>query len=132
MPLIKSAKKRVKVAQAKAVVNQLHRSGSKTAVRSANRAVAGGGQEAAILVAKAASRLDRAAAKGAIHANKAARLKSRLAAKLKASDLYKLDLAVKQGKADPEVGLELWLIESMGHKWLLRINMGFGQQKRGG
>ena len=32
------------------------------------------------------------------------------------SDLYKLDLAVKQGKADPEVGLELWLIESMGHK----------------
>ena len=85
MPLIKSAKKRVKVAQAKAVVNQLHRSGSKTAVRSANRAIAGGGQEAAILVAKAASRLDRAAAKGSIHANKAARLKSRLAAKLKAS-----------------------------------------------
>ena len=85
MPLIKSAKKRVKVAQTKAAVNQLHRSGSKTAVRSANRAIANGGQEAPILAAKAASRLDRAASKGSIHPNKAARLKSRLAAKLKAS-----------------------------------------------
>lgn len=28
--------------------------------------------------------------------------------------LFKFDLAVKQGKADPEVGLELWLLESMG------------------
>ncbi len=85
MPLIKSAKKRVRVAETKATVNQLHRSGSKTAVRNANRAIASGGAEAAILVAKAASRLDRAAAKGSIHANKAARLKSRLAAKLKAT-----------------------------------------------
>lgn len=32
------------------------------------------------------------------------------------SNLYKFDLAVKQGKSDPEVGLELWLVESMGHK----------------
>ena len=31
------------------------------------------------------------------------------------SDLYKFDLAVKQGKSDAEVGLELWLVESMGH-----------------
>src|SRR5690606_13933680 len=85
MPLIKSAKKRVRVSVQKQAVNRPHRAGSKTAVRNANRAIAANSQEAGILVAQAASRLDRAAAKGAIHANKAARLKSRLAAKLKAS-----------------------------------------------
>lgn len=84
MPLIKSAKKRVRVAERKAVVNKLHRSGSKTAVRATTRAIAAGSQEAQALFVQAASRLDRAASKGSIHANKAARLKSRLAAQIKA------------------------------------------------
>ena len=83
MPLIKSAKKRVRVAETKAAVNKLHRSGSKTAVRATTRAIAAGSQEAQILFQQAVSRLDRAAGKGSIHANKAARLKSRLAARLK-------------------------------------------------
>ncbi len=83
MPLIKSAKKRVKVAEHKATINTLHKAGAKTAVRSANRAIAATAVEAELLVRRAASRLDRAASKGAIHPNKAARLKSRLSAKLK-------------------------------------------------
>ena len=83
MPLIKSAKKRVKVAETKAAVNTLHKAGAKTAVRSANRAISTSAVEAELMVRRAASRLDRAASKGAIHPNKAARLKSRLAAKLK-------------------------------------------------
>lgn len=85
MPIIKSAKKRVRVSQAKSQINTLHRSGVKTAVRSANRAIEAATVEAEVLVRRAASRLDRAASKGAIHRNKAARLKSRLSAKLKQS-----------------------------------------------
>ena len=95
MPLIKSAKKRVRVSAHKSAVNRPHRAGSKTAVRNATRAIEANNQEAGILVTQAVSRLDRAAAKGAIHTNKAARLKSRLAAKLKAisKDAPKADKA---------------------------------------
>jgi small subunit ribosomal protein S20 len=85
MPLIKSAKKRVRVSERKHAVNLLQRAGAKTAVRLATNATASGSDEAAKLASVAVSRLDRAAAKGVIHKNKAARLKSRLAAKLKNS-----------------------------------------------
>lgn len=86
MPLIKSAKKRVRVSERKSEVNTKHRSGSKTAVRTATRAIAAERADSPALVQQAASRLDRAAQKGAIHPNKAARLKSRLVAKLKQLD----------------------------------------------
>lgn len=85
MPIIKSAKKRVRVAETKSQINTLHRSGAKNAVRNANRAIAAESIESEVLVRRAGSRLDRAAAKGSIHPNKAARQKSRLAAKLKQS-----------------------------------------------
>jgi small subunit ribosomal protein S20 len=84
MPIIKSAKKRVRVSERKAQFNQLQRMGAKTAVRSATRSI-GTTDAAADVVRAAASRLDRAASKGSIHKNKAARLKSRLAARLKAA-----------------------------------------------
>lgn len=87
MPLIKSARKRVRVSTRKSEINQLHRSGSKTAVRSASRAISAEAKDAAELGYQAASRLDRAASKGAIHRNKAARQKSRLAARLKATGI---------------------------------------------
>jgi small subunit ribosomal protein S20 len=84
MPLIKSAKKRVRTSARREQVNLLHRSGSKTAVRTATRAIAANQTEAADLTKLAVSRLDRATSKGSIKKNKAARLKSRLTSKLKA------------------------------------------------
>jgi small subunit ribosomal protein S20 len=83
MPLIKSAKKRVRIAARKHIVNQIQRIGAKTAVRLATNAVLASEDQAAKLANVAVSRLDRAAQKGTIHKNKAARLKSRLATKLK-------------------------------------------------
>ncbi len=87
MPLIKSAKKRVRVSSRKSTVNQLQRVGAKTATRLATNAVAGNQADATTLFKVAVSRLDRATQKGVIHKNKAARLKSRLAAKLKAANI---------------------------------------------
>ena len=98
MPIIKSAKKRVRVAEAKAQVNTLHKAGAKTAVRNANRAIASTAVESEVLVRQAASRLDRAASKGAIHPNKAARLKSRMSAKLKAANVPTEAKATKAAK----------------------------------
>lgn len=100
MPLIKSAKKRVRVAQRKNSINQLQRVGSKTAVRTATNAVTSKTDDAAKLANQAVSKLDRAAQKGAIHPNKAARLKSRLAAKMKVADV-KPAATTKTAKAKP-------------------------------
>src|SRR4051812_21352146 len=100
MPLIKSAKKRVRVAARKAQINQLHRSGAKTAVRSATRGIQAKAGDAANLTQQASSRLDRAVSKGAIHKNKAARTKSRLAKKLQAAGIAAAVTAVK--KAAPK------------------------------
>jgi small subunit ribosomal protein S20 len=85
MPLIKSAKKRVRISLRKSSVNTLQKAGAKTAVRNAARAIAEKGADTLEVLRQAASRLDRAAAQGAIAKNKAARLKSRLAAQAKAA-----------------------------------------------
>lgn len=79
MPIIKSAKKRVKTAHKAAVRN------SKTK-RSLREALKGFGRKpSSTSHSKAQSQLDKAAKKGVIHKNKAARLKSRNAKKAKAS-----------------------------------------------
>jgi small subunit ribosomal protein S20 len=99
MPLIKSAKKRVRVAARKQKINQIQRIGAKTAVRLATNAVAIKDDQAGKLATIAGSRLDRAAQKGTIHPNKASRLKSRLAAKLKAASIAPQAAAPKAPKA---------------------------------
>jgi small subunit ribosomal protein S20 len=72
-------KKRVRQSQARHAILQPRRAAAKTEVKDALQAAAGGDAEAtAIAVAMAASALDRAAKVGAIHANAAARRKSRL------------------------------------------------------
>ena len=58
-------------------INRVYRSGARTAVRKARTAIASG-DSAADAVKEAISILDRAAAKGVIHKNNAARRKSRL------------------------------------------------------
>ncbi len=79
----KSAEKRIRVNERRRLRNQAYRSGTRTIVRKAERAIAGSGatDETAAAVGNAISRLDKAANKGIIHRNAAARKKSRLMAR---------------------------------------------------
>ena len=85
MPNIKSAKKRVLVNQAKAMQNKAAKSALKTDIKKFEAAVAEGNRSEADVAYKVAVKaVDKAAAKGLIHANKAARKKSQLTIKLNA------------------------------------------------
>ena len=86
MPIIKSAKKRVRTAGKAAVRNSKTKRGLRTALKTFAR------KPAAAALSEAHSELDKAVKKGVIHKNKAARLKKRSAAKAKAA-------GVKPGKA---------------------------------
>jgi ribosomal protein S20 len=81
-----SALKRVRTAERRAEVNQPRRSAAKTLVSKAVRVATGGQAGDAVEALKdALSALDRAAKAGAIHANAAARRKSRLTRKVNAA-----------------------------------------------
>lgn len=80
MPNIKSAKKRVLISKAKNEANKAAKSALRTSIRKARA------EGASADAVKAASvNVDKAAGKGLIHKNKAARLKSQLAKKGNAS-----------------------------------------------
>ena len=81
MPAGKSAR----VQERRRIINRVTRSSSRTAVKKAERMVQQGEAEAASAVTAAVSALDRAARKGIVHPNNAARRKSRLVRKLNAS-----------------------------------------------
>lgn len=82
MPASKSAR----VQERRRVINRLVRTRSRTAVKRAVVAISSGPTNAAtVAVTSAISALDRAAAKGIIHKNNAARRKSRLARRLNAA-----------------------------------------------
>ena len=76
MPNIKSAKKRVLVSKSANERNKAKKSELKTLLKKAR---AENADSASVLTA--VKKIDRAAAKGLIHKNKAARIKSRLAKK---------------------------------------------------
>ena len=79
----KSAKKRHRQSLVRAERNLVHRSATRTAVRVAREAIEDGDKDAAAAAVRAASKvLDRTASKGVIHANNAARRKSRLVKQL--------------------------------------------------
>ena len=82
MANIKSQIKRNKQNEKRRLRNKSVRSGVKTAVKSAETAAVEGGDEAVTAARAAESRIDRAATKGEIHKNAAARKKSRLAKRL--------------------------------------------------
>ncbi|MBR1392839.1 MAG: 30S ribosomal protein S20 [Ruminococcus sp.] len=84
MPNIKSAKKRVKVIEAKTLRNKIVKSDLKTALKKANTAVAEGADNKEEAVKVAIKKVDMACSKGIIHKNKAARKKSQLAKSLNA------------------------------------------------
>jgi len=81
VPKIKSAKKAMRQARTRAVRNKAQRSALRTAVKHVRTAVTG--DAAGKAFAMAARLLDRAARKGLIHKNNAARHKARLAALVK-------------------------------------------------
>jgi small subunit ribosomal protein S20 len=83
MPIIKSAKKRVRVAEKAAIRNSKTKRSLRTALKSFHKAITGGDKDVADKHSEAQSNLDKAVKKGIMHKNKAARLKSQLAAKAK-------------------------------------------------
>lgn len=85
MPNNKSAEKRVRVAERRRLRNRVFISAARTRIRRAERLIQDGDAEgAAAAVGNAISTLDRAAIKGIIHKNNAARRKSRLMTKFNA------------------------------------------------
>ncbi|MFC4778559.1 30S ribosomal protein S20 [Paenibacillus sp. GCM10023252] len=85
MPNIKSAIKRVKTSEKRRALNASQKSALRTAVKSADQAIAGTDVEAAkAALIEATKKLDKAVTKGLIHKNAASRKKSRLAKRLNA------------------------------------------------
>ncbi len=83
MPNIKSAKKRVLVAQTKAMQNKAAKSALKTHMKKFDAAVAEGNRSEADIAYKVAVKaMDQAAAKGLLHKNNAANKKSSMTIKL--------------------------------------------------
>ena len=83
MPNIKSAKKRVKVSQAKALRNQIFRTQMRTIIKKYDAALASGDQELAAAAYKAAvKKIDQAVAHAILHKNNAAHKKSSFTLKL--------------------------------------------------
>jgi small subunit ribosomal protein S20 len=84
MPNSASAKKRLRQSEDRRLHNRTIKSALRTQIRKVRTAIQGGDVEASdkefVLVTK---KLDQAAAKKVIHANRAARLKSRLSAAIK-------------------------------------------------
>jgi small subunit ribosomal protein S20 len=85
MANIKSAKKRIRVTEAKTLRNKMIKSALKTTIKKFEVAVAANNaEEAKVNYTAVVKSLDMAASKGILHKNKAARSKSRLASKLHA------------------------------------------------
>lgn len=85
MANIKSAIKRNRQNEKRRLLNRIFRGSARTQVKKAREAIAEGEREKAVTeVKEAISKLDRAASKGVIHKNNAARKKSRLMKQLAA------------------------------------------------
>jgi small subunit ribosomal protein S20 len=84
MPIIESAKKRVRTTARQAEENNLHRSRARTSMKKIHDLLAAGKTADALAeLPRTQSYLDKAAKVNAIHANAAARYKARLAAAFK-------------------------------------------------
>ena len=89
MPVTKSAKKQVRVDERRRLRNRSIRSMVKTNITKAERLIFSGELESArAAVVVAISSLDKAAEKGVIHPNNAARRKARLMKKLNEAQAY--------------------------------------------
>ena len=82
MPNIKSAKKRVLVAEANYMRNKSINSALKTAIKKADAAIEANAADKAEVVKVAVQKIDQAVSKGILHKNTAARKKSALVVRL--------------------------------------------------
>lgn len=79
MPIIKSAKKRVKITEKRTLINRSNKSALRTAIKRFEKAVGDGNLDVAKTeLLKVESTIDKSVKKGIIHKNNAARKKSRL------------------------------------------------------
>jgi ribosomal protein S20 len=85
MPIIKSAKKRVKVARKATIRNSKTKRSLKASFKAFGAAVAGKDKKAGEALSKVQSEIDKAAKKGVMHKNKAARKQSQAARAAKAA-----------------------------------------------
>ncbi len=86
MPNIKSAKKRVLVAEARTARNKACNTALKTSIKKANAAIENNAADKAEAVKAAVKSIDKAAAKGILHKNCAAHKKSAIVKKLNAAE----------------------------------------------
>ncbi len=82
MPNIKSAKKRVLIAEANYMRNKSINSALKTAIKKADAAIESNAADKAEVVKVAVKKIDQAVSKGILHKNTAARKKSALVVRL--------------------------------------------------
>jgi small subunit ribosomal protein S20 len=102
MPIIKSAKKRVKTAAKANVRNTRTRRDMREAIKAFNKALeAGKSTEVFKLQSAAVSAIDIAAKKNVIHKNKAARSKARLASQAKVAGVKPAKSTSKKATAKP-------------------------------
>lgn len=85
MPIIKSAKKRVRVANKATIRNRKTKRSMKEAIKALQASLQGDKKKVTELQAEAQSAIDTAAKKGVIHKNKAARKKAQIAKAVKES-----------------------------------------------
>ncbi len=98
MPIIKSAKKRVKIAKKATIRNVKTKRSLKTAIKSFQTAISGGGSKASAAHRKAQSALDTAGKKGVMHKNKVARKQRQLAAQAKTGGVKLVGTGKKAAK----------------------------------
>lgn len=102
MPVTKSAKRALRVADRRHTENVQSKELYKKAAKAARRAVESGAATAGELFSKAQSALDTAAKSKTIHRNKAARLKSRLAKKMATAGISSAVAAKPKKAAAPK------------------------------
>jgi len=102
MPIIKSAKKRVRVATKAAIRNSKTKRSLKSAIKSFTAALGASDKKKALsALDKVQSELDKAAKKGVMHKNKAARKKSQAAAAAKKAGVAPAAKAKTKSPAKP-------------------------------
>ncbi len=89
MPNTKSAKKRMHQSEQQRLVNRSVKSSIKTQIRKVREAAVKNAEQSAVELRQLARKVDKAAAHGVIHANTAARVKSRLSHVVKAANAKK-------------------------------------------
>jgi small subunit ribosomal protein S20 len=100
MPIIQSAKKRVRVASKATVRNAKTKRSMREALKAFTKALSdGNAKQIADAENAAVSAIDKAAKKAVIHKNKAARKKAQLAAQAKASGVKPAKAAAKKAPA---------------------------------